>query len=656
MIIKQKKLPRQTSNLAEKTAAFFVRFSKYILFIAAVILILLFLIIQTNVFNPRVIVEPGQNFFQETIEVSLSAVGAPVQSEIRYTLDGSDPSLNTRLYNQPFELKETTVLKAAVYKDDQRQGEITTHDFFFDSEHTLPIVSIVTQPDNLWDPNFGIYVVGSDEDNPNYNQRGNDWQRLAVFHYYEPDQQLTVKQEVGLRIHGGGSRGLPQKSFRLYASMDNEGATFNYKFFPNYDIDQFSTLILRNSGNDWEKAFMRDVIVNRMAARKSEMEFMTDQPVVVYLNGEYWGIYYLRDRFDKEYIHQKFGIDHSEISLMEQPYRVGSQDALLEVKDSRFKQDAELYQELLEAARACQDCANYRQFEKYFDMDSLIDYYIFQLHFANGDWPLNNIKLWRSHNSLVDRNQELGQFLPPGLDGKFRWYLYDADLAFAFKNETEEEVIEAALKRGYDQFIDPNFPFENLFYDPTFQEKYFNRYANFLNTTFKSDFVIAEIEALIKEIGPEMPRHIDRWKDEESDLGVKFPQSFQEWLDYTQLLKVHALYRQEGMINNSLEEFSGRFQGYQMVNLSLDSNDTAGGNVRIHQTIIPGEQLPFSGVYFPNLEIEVEAVPQQGYQFKGWEGNIDEGSHNNRLLKLKLDQDYDLKAIFDKRSLFWFNM
>lgn len=656
MIIKQKKLPRQTSNLAEKTAAFFVRFSKYILFIAAVILILLFLIIQTNVFNPRVIVEPGQNFFQETIEVSLSAVGAPVQSEIRYTLDGSDPSLNTRLYNQPFELKETTVLKAAVYKDDQRQGEITTHDFFFDSEHTLPIVSIVTQPDNLWDPNFGIYVVGSDEDNPNYNQRGNDWQRPAVFHYYEPDQQLTVKQEVGLRIHGGGSRGLPQKSFRLYASMDNEGATFNYKFFPNYDIDQFSTLILRNSGNDWEKAFMRDVIVNRMAARKSEMEFMTDQPVVVYLNGEYWGIYYLRDRFDKEYIHQKFGIDHSEISLMEQPYRVGSQDALLEVKDSRFKQDAELYQELLEAARACQDCANYRQFEKYFDMDSLIDYYIFQLHFANGDWPLNNIKLWRSHNSLVDRNQELGQFLPPGLDGKFRWYLYDADLAFAFKNETEEEVIEAALKRGYDQFIDPNFPFENLFYDPTFQEKYFNRYANFLNTTFKSDFVIAEIEALIKEIGPEMPRHIDRWKDEESDLGVKFPQSFQEWLDYTQLLKVHALYRQEGMINNSLEEFSGRFQGYQMVNLSLDSNDTAGGNVRIHQTIIPGEQLPFSGVYFPNLEIEVEAVPQQGYQFKGWEGNIDEGSHNNRLLKLKLDQDYDLKAIFDKRSLFWFNM
>jgi hypothetical protein len=305
----------------------------------------------------------------------------------------------------------------------------------------------------------------------------------------------------------------------------------------------------------------------------------------------------------------------------------------------------------------CDECASYHYFKQYLDMESLIDYFIFQIHFANYDWPFGNTKVWRYHNTLVEREPKLSQYFPSGLDGRFRWYLYDMDVAFAFNKAqnndiSQDDVIDSALRVGYERLIDNRFPFRNLFNDAAFQEHYFNRYANFLNTAFSPKQVNAEIDQLLAEIGSEMPHHLERWKKEKSLLGITCPQSYEEWMHQVNLLRVYSQYRVDGIRQNSLEKFAEVFKNYKMVKLTLSSNNIQAGGIKVHQTLFSENDLPFSGLYFPNLFLNLEAVPASGYRFVRWEGDVPDHKKTNDQLRLKLNQDYQLKAIFEKKSLF----
>jgi hypothetical protein len=109
---------------------------------------------------------------------------------------------------------------------------------------------------------------------------------------------------LGARIHGGYSRVFPQKSFRLYADHDyDENKKFKYDLFPNqaYDIngehiDSFSRLILRGGGNDFFGVMFRDEVIQSLVSHLN-IPTQAYRPSVVFLNGEYWGIYNIRERY-----------------------------------------------------------------------------------------------------------------------------------------------------------------------------------------------------------------------------------------------------------------------------------------------------------------------------------------------------------------------
>ncbi len=586
-------------------------------------------------------------------------------------------------------------------------------DFVNQVDHELPVVMIETDPKNLWDEEIGIYVLGKHD---NYKQRGQEWQRPATFQFFAYDLEarehhLALEQEIGLRIHGGGTRSHPQKSLRLYASHEAEEASgetaqgttinapawFNYPFFPSRDYQKFKTLVLRAGGGDWEAAHLRDVLAHRLVAKSnSSLAYQADRPVVLYLNNQYWGLYYLRERQDEEYFRQNYDLDPNKVNLLEIIHDVGERRGQAVLKDGPDQDSVKFYNKLLEQAKSCDHCADFAYYDQYLALENLIDYYIFQIHLANYDWPYGNAGLWRYQTPIFD------QQAPVVLDGRYRWLFFDLDVGFGFGSETQAKMIEAAYRGDYGRLLDNDFPFRNLFYDEKFLPAFLNRYAGLLNTALSKESVLSELEQLVAEISPEMPRQIERWRHTPSDqYEVTTVDSMQDWEKEVNLLRTYVQFRPEFMQLNTIRTFEpalrlpkldsvlikeklGQVQtelNYSqipsklgltdslklkpaeqflldnyLINLELRANLEEAGSIKVHRTSFKTEQLPWQGTYFSHMMLTIKAEPKFGYRFVQWEGEgltnkFWEKNRQQATIKVPLNQPLKLKAVFAKGVL-----
>ena len=128
-----------------------------------------------------------------------------------------------------------------------------------------------------------------------------DWARAAHLEYFQTNKQLGFELDHQLRMHGGWSRGFPQKSFRIYAKDDFGSDEIDYPLFPNRNYSKIKNFNLRNAGLDWNSVHFRDLMVNR-ALLNSHLDAGDGQNVVVFLNGKYWGVYEVRERYDENYL------------------------------------------------------------------------------------------------------------------------------------------------------------------------------------------------------------------------------------------------------------------------------------------------------------------------------------------------------------------
>ena len=279
------------------------------------------------------------------------------RTQIYYTMDGSDPepgksgtyqytgrieiksrageanvlsmisNISTDFSNQwrapKGEVFKCTTVKAVAIRDDGSRSKVITHSYFVDpnikTRYTLPVISVVTDYDNLFDPSVGIYY-GS-----NAEKRGKEWERPAHVEFFEPGGKLGFSQNIGLRIHGNYTRKFPQKSFRLYADGENgDLGEFKYEIFPDLTkkgngkkMKTFERLILRQSGNDWSSTYMRDAMMQSLVSHINILDTQAARPAVLFLNGEYWGVYYIRERYDKEYLSEHYNLDEDRVAIIE---------------------------------------------------------------------------------------------------------------------------------------------------------------------------------------------------------------------------------------------------------------------------------------------------------------------------------------------------
>lgn len=553
--------------------------------------------------------------------IRLSAYSSIMQTEIRYTLDGSDPKNDSNLYIKPLDMDITTVAKFQLFRNGQKVGNTAQASYFINEESTLPIVSLISDPENLWNEETGIYTK------TNQKNTGEEWVRPGVIQFFDGfPKSLAFSKNITYRIYGGETRKSGQKTLKICAG---ENDSIHYKLFPNSEVTKYKCFLLRNSGGDWRVTMFRDALMQTIASKNSSVTTQNYRPVVLYINGEYWGIHNLREYYNDNFLSNKYGGRREDYSILF-PNRENKGRVDIEAGDAK---DAEDFYKLREIVKEdMSDPKIMREVESLIDIENFIDYNIFETFFANYDWLDNNTKIWRYTG--VDKNDSVRY----GNDGKFRWMLYDLDAGFAIYDVPpyKRNILKTAVvKRDYTGREWPYVILRRITENEPTRNMFINRYADHLNSTFLPEKIIAYIDVYEKNLENEMPRHIERWKNSKDAWNNPYIQTLQEWRDNVQKLRDFAIDRPQYAYQHVIEQFG--LAGTYTVNISNEENNK--GYVVLNSLNIKNES--WSGTYFDEVPIKLTAVPYKGYSFAGWQ----DGNKNTSIV-IKSSEDVTIKPNF----------
>ncbi|MBK9190623.1 MAG: chitobiase/beta-hexosaminidase C-terminal domain-containing protein [Crocinitomicaceae bacterium] len=225
--------------------------------------------------------EPAGGIYTKPVSVVLSS-DLP-NARIYYTLDGSEPGSGSMKYTKPIAVSKVAVIRAIAYGDGGT-SRIITNSYFCDRAYSLPVVSITTNPANLWDFTSGIYVKGCCADTVPPYLGANfwyDWEKRANVEMYEPTGECAFNQVAGIGVFGGFSKGLPQKSLYVIARDRYGKKKFDYPIFPEREMDSYKSFILRNAGGDFGKTHFRDAFMTQLA-KPTGLAIQEYRPAVVF--------------------------------------------------------------------------------------------------------------------------------------------------------------------------------------------------------------------------------------------------------------------------------------------------------------------------------------------------------------------------------------
>lgn len=515
-------------------------------------------------------------FYKESLSITL--IPSPA-TKIYYTLDGSEPTTESTIYTEPIRIKNQTeepnnfsniptsprwqppletvfkgtVIRAISVIDNKKSKELV-RTFFIDEKgnqkYTLPVIALTVNKEDLFGYKNGIYVLGKNYEDKrdyikknisfelpwwsypaNYLKRGINAERPVYIEFFEPESKNSFAQNAGLRINGNATRGFAQKSLRIYFDDQYGNKPLNYMLFPDNGTTHYNSFILRNSGNDWNKTMFRDALMQSLMA-SSTLCVQAYRPGIVFINAEYWGIHNIRERFDENYLANKYKINKDSI-------------VILELNGKLFygkKKDENDFQQLLNFFKK-NDLSldsNYEYIKKRIDIENFMDHIIMNVYFCNSDWPGNNVKFWKT-KTIIETPDSM-QFK----DGRWRWVLSDTDwgLGCTGADAVQLNLLEKATKVGSIGII-----FRGLLKNEKFSEQFFSRFNYYIKNTFDSEYLILKIDKFQKTLAPEMTDHINRWRV----IG-----SYQNWEDNVQELRNFALIRpaiQLDQLNRFMENY-----------------------------------------------------------------------------------------------------
>ena len=525
---------------------------KPLLILAVMGLVLWVACTQHYIGNPSLSHQSG--FYSEDFVLEISAFNA---DKIYYTLDGSEPSEKSLCYTGPivisdatdnpnnysartdvsagfmedliinsngkydppgykvpdFPVDKCTVIRAVAVNSKGDVSKTVTASYFVSSEmenYNTKVISLVAEPDNLFDEKNGIYVTGETFDKylekgelghdwrfweANYRNRGSEWEQEVNVEFFDEKGVLQQSCPAGIRVHGGVSRATLPRGLNLYARREYSGYdSFGIPLFSSGFVPEKITL---NSGGNQLITQFPDYM---MSERVGHLNFsaMQFEPYVLFINGEYWGFYWLSEKYDGKYL--------------EHYYNVEPDNAVI-IKNGELEEgnpeDIELYNDMMSFI-----CDNDMSLDENFqkacelvDMESLIDYYASMMYIARiEDWPGTNFALWRSRD--ISSN--------PYSDGKWRWMMFDCN------STGMREDLELTTHNTLQRLINRKAFFNSLWQNETFREMYEQRIVYIGETCFDGEDMSRFIDEYTEDMKPMLEKSWDRFYGKNSSAEKEF--------------------------------------------------------------------------------------------------------------------------------------
>lgn len=470
-------------------------------------------------------ISPSGGFHTHAPRVTMN--GDIPGAHVCYTVNGHTPTEGDRHYSEPMTLNASYFSKSDIYKiqispanevfvpeggvrhavvlraalfdtTGQRISEVITNTYIISDldgdSHGLPVISLCADSAELFDNDSGILVPGTwytgDEWSGNYYQEGREWERIINAELLMPDGG-GFNQTCGLRTHGGSGRRYPQKALKIYARDEYGKKHFSYKIFDDLEINKFKRLVLKPFRSAWTDAGIQNQVTEQLA-RNLNLDAPAIRPIVLYINGEYWGIYFLQEKTDERFLQDHYGNDEEDYNIMSNWVN------LLDNGTDEYFQAMMQWLETADMTRS----EDYAMVQQLIDISNFIDYQIFEIYTCNEDWPANNMRCWQYRT------------------GPWRWIFYDGD---ACLKHLEWNAFDYAVYEGDDTYPasrTSTLLFRKLLANQDFQKRFTNRYKNLINSLFNYYQVKPYIDAAKRQIEDEIQNQVERFR---------YPNNLNDW-------------------------------------------------------------------------------------------------------------------------------
>lgn len=628
-----------------------------------------------NISPPTFSKESG--FYDSDFELTLTS-----SEKILYTLDGSDP-LNSKTaseysspikitdrsgepniyseyqedenspqsvsrrngYKKPKHLVDKATVVRAVTKSSGGSSKVVDKTYFITSNNLakyqdLTVISIVTNPDNLFDPEKGIYVTGNqfiqwknsgdfnggknpwDTDNKcNYFGKGKEWEREASITIFEKGK-IILQENAGLSLKGASTRNNPGKSFEIKAKKKYGVNLFTCEnLLPdNVDVNGkkisvYKSFALRSVYEEgrYKDRIARDIIGNRVNISTQQMK-----DAIVFLDGEYWGLYEIMEQFSSGYFLNHFGIPADDVTVIkENKVKDGNEE-----EGSKYLQMSETY-----ASKDLTDKSNYEEITKFFDVDSIIEHYAIGIYLGTSDWPTQNSGLWKNTGSQIDGN--------PFSDGKWRFMSFDFDYTMGASfggggpNSNNFQHIEQRKDKA------PTNIFLALLKNEEFKYRFASIYCDYANEVFNPDKVKKIMSGYTADIIELVANSQVRWWGCDNDLMQcfagyknKFENNLKSIQQYFNERAKNTLAHMKQYLNlkGELQELTVSIVGNGKVQINTITPEFNGGK--------------WSGSYYSDVPVILTAVSGS---FKSWGGDVDS---TDKTISITLDKVKKIQANF----------
>ena len=399
---------------------------------------------------------PG-GIYNNVTEVSVVLSG---EGDIYYTLDGSVPTSNSRLYTKPITLTKTTTLRAICYNWKKLPSNVITAGYIINENHTLPVLSISAAPEAMFGGS-GIYT--------NYTQNVEIPCNMTL---YEEGGSFSV--DCGIKMFGHTGLQAAKKSFKVNFRSRYGDSLLTYPVYGEDGPEVYDSLVIR-SGQDYPYAIFRDELFTSLCRQMGDNVLaQRDKFCILYINGEYRGIYCIKEAFSEFYYASNRGVTEESVDMVQAPvYPSSDIYQFMNYLSNHDITDPEVYE------YAC----------TVFNMESLIDWLIIQGYSTNGDVQ-QNLRYFRSSEN----------------GGTYEWAFYDLDWAFYY-HLPFTDVLSNGREMNW-QHLRYTMKIIN---NPTFRQQFLERLSYHMEHTLSNENVLARIDYYEQLLSPEVPRERARW-------------------------------------------------------------------------------------------------------------------------------------------------